>query len=195
MITFFIWTMKWGVISTKELDEAIMLESALFGDISERASARSSKDSNLHSGLGGSRGLSMQPANHYLSANSGEQQRLREQRCLREQQVQAPCHNLQTLSISLPIIHKLISFSYRTRSIICHCCLTDKRKWTLWMKLKLIVWKKKNLRANCSIKRYHIFLVFVGYYLLVSEERQTDYLRAQCLAVVIVVSLRLRNNM
>lgn len=86
-------TMKWGVISTKEFDEALMLENALFGDVHEGASTRSSSDTNHHSGLGGSRGLNMLPVNHSSFSNS------------KERQVLAPHH--KSCGNFTAIVHKL----------------------------------------------------------------------------------------
>lgn len=64
--------MKWGGISSKELDEAAMLETALFGEISEGAS---------HSGPDRTVRPDQQPVHHSQSPS------LAPHRVLREQQV------------------------------------------------------------------------------------------------------------
>lgn len=73
--------MKWGGISSKELNEAAMLEAAFFSEIPEGSSYHFPRASHLQSGPDRSVGSNPRPVRHPPSPS------LTGQRLLREQQV------------------------------------------------------------------------------------------------------------
>lgn len=76
-----VWTLKWGGISSKELDEAVMLEAALFGEAATGCSKYVQSDPDSNAGPGSSSG-------------SRASSSVMAQQSLREQQVSAFPHQL-----------------------------------------------------------------------------------------------------
>lgn len=68
-----VWMLKWGGLSSKELDEAVMLEAAIFGE------ATSDSSKYLQSGLYGNAGPSSSSGSHTSPSSAMTQQSLREQ--------------------------------------------------------------------------------------------------------------------
>lgn len=79
LIAPFFWALKWGGISPKELQEAVMLEAALFNEIPEGTSDHPQYESHSQRGLDRNAGPNYASDCHRLSSSAAAQQLLREQ--------------------------------------------------------------------------------------------------------------------
>lgn len=141
-LTYYFLELKLGGISSKELDEALMLETALFAEISEGASNQSLNAPQVQSCPENRVVSNLQSVHHPISSP------LLAKRLLKEQQVLVV---LFFINIAILLTIKWFDFVFgRTWSVLHPWCLTNR--------------KKKNLTKKCSVKWYFFFWILLNNY-------------------------------
>ena len=141
-LTYYFLELKLGGISSKELDEALMLETALFAEISEGASNQSLNAPQVQSCPENRVVSNLQSVHHPISSP------LLAKRLLKEQQVLVV---LFFINIAILLTIKWFDFVFgRTWSVFHPWCLTNR--------------KKKNLTKKCSVKWYFFFWILLNNY-------------------------------